>query len=68
MYLADSPASFSNACVKAIREPKETAQMAERAWGEYLKKWTWKAIHPRIWEAAENCLSLSGQATHIAAE
>jgi len=68
MYLADSPASFSNACVKAIREPEETAQMAERAWGEYLKKWTWKAIHPRIWEAAENCLSLSGQATHIAAE
>lgn len=61
MYLADSAAAFSNACIKSIREPEETMRMAERAWGEYLKKWTWKAIYPRVWEAAENCLSLSRQ-------
>lgn len=68
MYLADSPAAFSNACIRAIREPEKTAQMAERAWCEYLKKWTWEAIYPRIWEAAENCLSLSRQTTRTPVE
>lgn len=68
MYLADSPAAFSNACIKSIREPEETAQMAERAWCEYLKRWTWEAIYPRVWEAAENCLRLSRQTALAPAE
>lgn len=68
MYLADSPAAFSNACIRAIREPEKTAQMAERAWREYLKKWTWEAIYPRVWEAAKNGLSLSRQTACTLAE
>jgi len=55
MYLADSADAFSNACVKSIRDPEGAAQMAERAWAEFLEKWTWEAIRPRVWAAAEEC-------------
>jgi|SRR6266849_533477 len=59
MYLADSPDAFSRACIKAIREPEEAAQMAERAWIRFLDNWTWDAIRPRVWAAAEECLRLN---------
>ncbi len=61
MDLADSAEAFSNACIKAIREPEKAAQMAERAWCQYLEKWTWEAIRPRVWAAAEDCLRLGGR-------
>jgi glycosyltransferase involved in cell wall biosynthesis len=56
MYLADSAEAFSAACIRAIREPKNTADMAERAWHEFLEKWTWNAIYPAVWATAEDCL------------
>jgi glycosyltransferase involved in cell wall biosynthesis len=56
MFLADSAEAFSKACVQAIREPQRTAQMAERAWRQFLDKWTWDAIRPLVWAAAEDCL------------
>jgi glycosyltransferase involved in cell wall biosynthesis len=60
MYLADSPEAFAEACIRGIREPERAAQMAERAWRQYLEKWTWDAIHPSVWAAAEDCLRRSG--------
>jgi hypothetical protein len=33
--------------------------MAERAWRQYLEKWTWEAIQPSVWAAVEDCLKLS---------
>jgi polysaccharide biosynthesis protein PslH len=56
MYLADSPEAFSNACISVIREPEKAVQMAERAWRQFLEKWTWDAIRPQVWAAAEDCL------------
>jgi glycosyltransferase involved in cell wall biosynthesis len=56
MFLADSAEAFSNACIQAIREPERTAQMVERAWLQFLDKWTWDAIRPRVWATAEDCL------------
>ena len=56
LYLADSAESFADACIRVIREPEKAAQMAERAWRQYLEKWTWEAIHPSVWAAAEDCL------------
>jgi glycosyltransferase involved in cell wall biosynthesis len=56
MYLADSAEVFSSACIKLIREPELAAQMGERAWNIFLQRWTWEAIRPRIWAAAEDCL------------
>lgn len=61
MYLADSLAAFSKACIKAIREPEIAAQMADRAWSQYLEKWTWAAIRLKVWAAAEDCLTQSGR-------
>ena len=43
MYLADSAEAFANACIRAIRKPEEAAQVAQRAWIEFLHKWTWTA-------------------------
>ncbi|MFZ0784611.1 MAG: glycosyltransferase family 4 protein [Candidatus Acidiferrales bacterium] len=60
MYLADSPEAFADACIRGIREPERAVQMAERAWRQYLEKWTWDAIHPSVWAAAEDCLRRSG--------
>jgi len=59
MYLADSGEAFANACIRAIREPEEAAQVAQRAWIEFLRNWTWDAIRPRVWAAAEDCLRSS---------
>jgi glycosyltransferase involved in cell wall biosynthesis len=58
MFLADTVASFSAACVRAIREPAMAAEIAGRAWRRYLDHWTWEAVRPRVWAAAENCLRL----------
>lgn len=58
MFLADTAASFSDACVRAIREPALAAEIAERAWHRYLDHWTWEAVRPRVWAAAEDCLRL----------
>lgn len=58
MYLADSAEAFSTACIAAIRKPEEAAQMAERGWSEFLERWTWDAITPSVWAAAEECLQL----------
>jgi glycosyltransferase involved in cell wall biosynthesis len=56
LCLADTPEDFSAACVRMIREPAESSAMAERAWKRFLNEWTWDAIAPRVWAAAEDCL------------
>ena len=61
LLLADSPADFADACVRAIRQPREAAEMAERAWQAFLEKWSWDAIRPRVWAAAEQCLQLAAK-------
>ena len=59
MYLADSAKAFSRACIRAICEPEEASRVAQRAWTEFLQKWTWEALFPRVWAAAEDCLRLN---------
>jgi glycosyltransferase involved in cell wall biosynthesis len=58
MFLADTAADFSDACVCAIREPRVATEIAERAWNRFLDHWTWDAVRPRIWAAAEDCLRM----------
>jgi glycosyltransferase involved in cell wall biosynthesis len=65
LYLADSPEQFSSACIKAVREPKQAAEMADRAWREFLEKWTWEAVRPRVWAAAEDCLRSSPESPSV---
>jgi polysaccharide biosynthesis protein PslH len=62
-FLADSPGDFANACIRAIRNPEETGAMADRAWLRFLENWTWDAIKPRIWDAVDDCLRLTGYRT-----
>jgi len=59
VFLADSAEDFSAACIRAIRNPLESEAMAEKAYGKFLLHWTWEAISPQIWAAAENCLRRS---------
>jgi polysaccharide biosynthesis protein PslH len=61
IYIGDDSREFSNACIKAIREPANASQMAERAWLQFLKRWTWNAVRPPVWEAVEECLGRSGR-------
>jgi glycosyltransferase involved in cell wall biosynthesis len=56
LRLADDPKDFAAACVSLIRDREEARRMAERAYDAFLEKWTWTAIAPRAWEAAEDCL------------
>jgi glycosyltransferase involved in cell wall biosynthesis len=56
MYLADSPEEFGKACLQALRNPQSAARMTERAWQQFLEKWTWDSISPLVWKAAEDCL------------
>lgn len=56
LMLADSAGDFAAACVSLARDPERGRAMAERAYAAYLEKWTWDAIAPRIWAAAEDAL------------
>lgn len=62
LLLADSPEDFADACIKAVRNPAEADAMAERASVRFLGELTWESIRPRIWDAAQDCLRLSGRA------
>lgn len=61
VLLADEPESFARACVNLIQYPDLGQRLAETAWQEYLRHWTWDAIAPKVWAAAEDCLSRSGK-------
>jgi glycosyltransferase involved in cell wall biosynthesis len=61
LRLADTPDDFSQACIDLACNPIEAAQMAKRAWNAFLEKWTWDAIAPRVWDAAEDCLRRSSK-------
>ena len=56
LFLARSPGAFAAACVQVIRQPQVARTVAERAWQRFLTHWTWDAIRPRVWAAAEDCL------------
>ena len=52
LRLADTPEAFTRACLEVLQDPDGARAMAERAWQEFLEKWTWEAIEPKVWEAA----------------
>src|SRR5262245_40065578 len=56
MFLADAADQFAEACIRTIQQPAEAAAVADRAWQQFLEKWTWDAIKPRVWAAADDCL------------
>ena len=39
-----------------IRDQVASSAMADRAYVAFLQNWTWDAITPRVWVAAEDCL------------
>ncbi|PYY05277.1 MAG: hypothetical protein DMG64_03310 [Acidobacteria bacterium] len=59
MYSADSPEMFASACVELVRDLDKAQPLAERAWDYFVEKWSWKSIYPKVWAAAEDCLSQS---------
>jgi glycosyltransferase involved in cell wall biosynthesis len=56
ILLADDPQAFACACVHLIREPQLGQRIAEAAWQEFLRQWTWDVIAPKINSAAEDCM------------
>jgi glycosyltransferase involved in cell wall biosynthesis len=59
ILLADDPGRFAEACLTILEKPQDGASMAQRAHEKFLANWTWKAIQPRVWEAADDCLRRS---------
>jgi len=59
LLLADDPKEFARACVSLIRDRAAAKAMAEHAYAAFLEKWTWEAIAPRVWAAAEDALALA---------
>lgn len=57
LLLADGADEFASACVSLARDPERGRAMAERAYTAFLEKWTWDAIAPRVWTAAEQGLA-----------
>lgn len=64
LLLADTAKAFAQGCIRTIREPSEANEMANRAWDQFLRRWTWDAIAPRVWAAAEDCLRLTASANN----
>jgi glycosyltransferase involved in cell wall biosynthesis len=61
LLLADDPHDFAGACVSLLRDSSLAAAIAQRAFTSFLEKWTWDAIAPRVWAAAEDALQRSGR-------
>ncbi|HEU0209680.1 MAG TPA: glycosyltransferase [Candidatus Udaeobacter sp.] len=59
ILLADDPGRFAEACLTILEKPQDGASMAQRAHEKFLANWTWKAIQPRVWAAADDCLRRS---------
>ena len=59
MLLGESGHEFADACILAIQQPLVAAEMAERAWNQFLKSWTWDGIGSQIRRTAEECLAAS---------
>ena len=64
MLLGDTVKEFADACIVAIRQPQAAAAIADRAWERFLETWTWDAIRPQVWAAAEACLGFGEHRTH----
>ena len=58
LLIADTPRAFADACISLIRDRGSAARMAECAYRAFMDKWTWEAIAPRVWAAADECLRL----------
>jgi polysaccharide biosynthesis protein PslH len=56
LLLADGAGAFAEACISLIKAPELGRAMAERAYRAFLEKWTWDAIAPKVWGAAETVL------------
>ena len=56
VLVANSAQELADACLRAARQPEEAGRMADRAWSRFLEEWSWDAIQPRVWSAAEACL------------
>jgi hypothetical protein len=52
MLLGDTSAEFAAACVRLAREPGLGNAVAEHVWQNFLERWTWDAIRPRVIAAA----------------
>ena len=59
LLLADKPDDFAQSCVSLIRDRVAASAMADRAYAAFLQNWTWDAIAPRVWAAAEDALRRS---------
>ena len=59
LLLAGDAAGFAAACIELLRDQARAGRLAEVAWQDFLAHWTWAAINPRIWAAAEDCLRRS---------
>jgi glycosyltransferase involved in cell wall biosynthesis len=56
LMLADTPDDFASACITLINQPDTGNSLADRAFEKFLRRWTWDAIAPTVWKAAEDCL------------
>jgi len=56
LYIADHADEFAQACILAIKDPESSRRMAEQGWRRFSQEWSWDAIRPKIWAAAEDCL------------
>lgn len=54
--LADTPLDFAAACIDLLCNHPHGNILAEAAWHDFLVRWTWDAIKPKIWAAADDCL------------
>lgn len=59
LLLADDATSFASSCIRLVRDQEFGRTLAKNAWAEFLRKWTWEAITPKIINAAEDCLRRS---------
>jgi len=59
LLIADAARDFASACVELVRNPTRGRELAGAAWQDFLQHWTWDAIAPKVWSAAEDCLRRS---------
>lgn len=62
LLIANDGKEFASACARMVTDQNYGRQLAANAWDDFLRHWTWDAITPKVWAAAEDCLRRSSAA------
>jgi glycosyltransferase involved in cell wall biosynthesis len=67
LLIADKPGDFAQSCLHILENPADAARLAENAWSQFSKAWTWESQAGRIAEVVTKVCGSNGHADETGA-